>query len=61
MICVLYCFRRLYSDYGYIINAGKTVSKYLKKGSTVILESTVNPGTCEEVLIPVLEEAIKSR
>ena len=46
-------------DYGYIINAGKTVSKYLKKGSTVILESTVNPGTCEEVLIPVLEEGSK--
>ena len=46
-------------DYSYVISAGKTVSKYLKKGSTVILESTVNPGTCEEVLIPVLEEGSK--
>ena len=46
-------------DYGPVISAGKTVSKYLKKGSTVILESTVNPGTCEEVLIPVLEEGSK--
>ncbi len=46
-------------DYSYVISAGKTVSKYLKKGSTVILESTVNPGTCEEVLIPVLEKGSK--
>jgi UDP-N-acetyl-D-glucosamine dehydrogenase len=43
-------------DYTPVISAGKTVSKYLKKGETVILESTVNPGTCEEILLPVLEE-----
>jgi len=43
-------------DYTPVISAGNTVSKYLKKGQTVILESTVNPGTCEEILLPVLEE-----
>ena len=43
-------------DYTPVITAGKAVSKYLKKGETVVLESTVNPGTCEEILLPVLEE-----
>jgi len=41
-------------DYTPVIEASKTVSKYLKKGCTVILESTVNPGTCEEVVYPIL-------
>ncbi len=46
-------------DYTPVISAGKTISKYLKKGATVVLESTVNPGTCEEILVPVLEEGSK--
>ncbi len=43
-------------DYTPVINATTTISKYLKKGETVILESTVNPGTCEEILLPILEK-----
>lgn len=43
-------------DYTPVISAGKTISKYLKKGAIVVLESTVNPGTCEEILIPVIEK-----
>ena len=35
--------------------AAKTIVKYLKKGNTVIVESTVNPGACEEVVLPILE------
>lgn len=46
-------------DYTPVIKAGETISKYLTKGATVILESTVNPGTCEEILIPVLEKGSK--
>ena len=46
-------------DYTPVIGAGKTISKYLKKGATVVLESTVNPGTCEEILVPVLEKGSK--
>ena len=43
-------------DYKPVINAGKSIGKVLSKNQTVILESTVNPGTCEEILIPILEK-----
>lgn len=43
-------------NYEYVISAGVTAAKYLSKGGHIVLESTVNPGTCEEVLIPVLEK-----
>ena len=43
-------------DYTPVIGASQTVAKHMKKGSVVILESTVNPGTCEEVVEPVLEK-----
>jgi UDP-N-acetyl-D-glucosamine dehydrogenase len=32
------------------------IGKHLQKGQLVILESTVNPGVCEEVVCPILEE-----
>jgi nucleotide sugar dehydrogenase len=43
-------------DYTPVISAGETTAKYLAKGETVVLESTVNPGTCNEILLPILEE-----
>ena len=43
-------------DYTPVIGASEVVAKYLKKGSVVILESTVNPGTCEEVIEPILQK-----
>ena len=43
-------------DYGPVESASKTCGKYLKKGATIILESTVNPGTCEEIVLPIVEE-----
>ncbi|NLD25275.1 hypothetical protein GX656_01380, partial [Candidatus Dojkabacteria bacterium] len=46
-------------DYTPVIKAAETISKYLKKGATVVLESTVNPGTCEEILVPILEKGSK--
>lgn len=34
----------------------KTIGKFLKKGDIVVIESTINPGVCDEVVIPLLEE-----
>jgi len=43
-------------DYRPVESASKTCAKHLKKGATIILESTVNPGTCEEIVLPIVEE-----
>ena len=40
----------------YVKNSAIAISKYLKKGSIVVLESTTYPGTTEELLLPILEE-----
>ena len=39
-----------------LLNAIRTISTYLCFGNTVIIESTVYPGTCEEIIAPVIEE-----
>jgi UDP-N-acetyl-D-glucosamine dehydrogenase len=41
-------------DLTFIVNATTAVGKYLKKGSLVIIESTVATGTTREVLLPIL-------
>ncbi len=43
-------------DISYVEKSTKDVSKYLKKGSIVVLESTTYPGTTEELMLPLLEE-----
>ena len=42
-------------DLSILINATKTVAKYISKGDIVIYESTVYPGCTEEKCVPVLE------
>ncbi len=42
-------------DLKYIVNSGKTVAKYLKKGQLIVLESSTYPGTTEEILLPMFE------
>jgi UDP-N-acetyl-D-galactosamine dehydrogenase len=37
--------------------ASETVGRYMKRGATVIYESTVYPGATEEVCVPILEKA----
>lgn len=39
-----------------LISSSKTVGPVLKKGDIVVFESTVYPGTTEEVCVPILEE-----
>ena len=42
-------------DFGPLIGSSVSVGRHMKKGVTVIYESTVYPGATEEVCIPVLE------
>ncbi len=42
-------------DLGPVEGACKGIAPHLKKGTLVILESTVNPGVCETIVIPLLE------
>ena len=43
-------------DISYVKNSAIAISKYLTKGTMVVLESTTYPGTTEELLKPILEE-----
>ena len=43
-------------DFEPLISASTTIGQYLKKDDVVIYESTVYPGTTEEVCVPVLEK-----
>jgi UDP-N-acetyl-D-glucosamine/UDP-N-acetyl-D-galactosamine dehydrogenase len=42
-------------DFSPLIGASTTAGKWLKRGATVIFESTVHPGATEEVCVPILE------
>ena len=44
-------------DLSHIIYEAEQVSRYLKKGQLVVLESTTFPGTTREVMLPVLERS----
>ncbi|MFA9501775.1 nucleotide sugar dehydrogenase [Natrinema sp. H-ect1] len=44
-------------DLGYVESAAATVGSKMEPGTTVVLESTVYPGTTREVLAPALEDA----
>jgi UDP-N-acetyl-D-glucosamine dehydrogenase len=43
-------------DISYVKNSTIAISKYLKKETMVVLESTTYPGTTEELIKPLLEE-----
>jgi len=44
-------------DISYVIETTKTISRYLRKGHLVVLESTTYPGTTDEDMRPILEKA----
>ena len=43
-------------DMSYILSASEMVSKSLRKGQLIVLESTSYPGTTQEAILPVLEQ-----
>lgn len=46
-----------FPDLGPVKEAVKTIVKNIKKGQLVVIESTINPGVCEEVVEPIFAEA----
>ncbi len=45
------------ADMAFVKSAGASIVPYLKKGNLVILESTSPPGTCRNLLAPILEQS----
>lgn len=48
---------KYYPDLSYVISASETVAKNIKPGALVIVESTINPGVCDEIVKPIFEKA----
>jgi nucleotide sugar dehydrogenase len=44
-------------DLAPVKSACESIRQYLKKGQLVIIESTINPGVCEEEVQPILEKS----
>jgi UDP-N-acetyl-D-galactosamine dehydrogenase len=42
-------------DFGPLLGASEAVGRHLKRGATVVFESTVYPGATEEICVPVIE------
>jgi UDP-N-acetyl-D-glucosamine dehydrogenase len=58
IICVPTPLKRKYTpDISYIVGAVRTIAKFLKTDTLVILESTTYPGTTEELILPELEKS----
>ncbi|MCK5082289.1 MAG: nucleotide sugar dehydrogenase, partial [Candidatus Omnitrophica bacterium] len=57
IVCVPTPLKRKYTpDITYIVSAIKTIRKFMKKDTLIILESTTYPGTTEELIRPELEK-----
>lgn len=57
IICVPTPIKRKYTpDISYILSAVRTIQKFIKKDTLVVLESTTYPGTTEELIKPELEK-----
>lgn len=40
-----------------LMESVSTIAKYIKRGTLLVIESTIYPGTIEEVVVPILEKA----
>lgn len=47
---------KYYPDLSYVVSASETAAKNMKKGALVIIESTINPGVCDEFVKPIFEK-----
>ncbi len=45
------------ADMSFVAGAAKTIVPHLRKGALVILESTSPPGTCRDLLKPIIDES----
>jgi UDP-N-acetyl-D-glucosamine dehydrogenase len=43
-------------DLSYLLAASKSVAKAMKPGSLIVIESTIQPGTTRNVVVPILEK-----
>jgi UDP-N-acetyl-D-galactosamine dehydrogenase len=48
-------------DLSPLVSASEIVATHMKRGATVVYESTVYPGTTEEVCVPILERCAQAR
>jgi UDP-N-acetyl-D-glucosamine dehydrogenase len=44
-------------DMSYVEGTARQISRHLRKGQLIVLESTTYPGTTREVMLPILEES----
>jgi UDP-N-acetyl-D-glucosamine dehydrogenase len=56
IICVPTPLANFKPDLSFLMNAVKTVGKYLNRKDLVIIESTIEPGTTRNLIIPLLEK-----
>jgi UDP-N-acetyl-D-glucosamine dehydrogenase len=49
--------KRKTPDISYIIKVAKVISRHLKPGQLIVLESTTYPGTTRDVMLPILEKS----
>jgi len=58
IICVPTPLRKIKEpDISFVLSASRTLSRYLRPGQMIILESTTYPGTTREVILPALEKS----
>jgi UDP-N-acetyl-D-glucosamine dehydrogenase len=48
---------KYYPDLRFVEAASRTVAENMKSGALVVVESTINPGVCEEIVLPIFEKA----
>ena len=49
--------KKYYPDLSYVVSASETVAKNMKPGALIIVESTINPGVCDEIVKPIFKKA----